>query len=592
MKSGPKTIKELFYGTKIFEVPEYQRPYAWETQQFQDFVEDINQRSDRNHFFGTILFQERPNLSENFTHIDIVDGQQRITTLIIFIKLLVEKLAESDNDLYESLEKTYIQINGEYKINVLPVDDDYFKSYILKNDSSAANYAKTPSQKRLLEARKWFKIWLDNWSNEESFADLQQLISKIENMQVSTYSVEDSTEAALIFETTNDRGKPLTDLDKVKSFLMYKGSIASYSPENRKSLLTTLQTRFGKIYQDIDEIGAQVSEDSILKYHCIAFEEWVSARDYQQPIKMIKRIVNTYIAKGKNKEATKFIDNFSLRLQKTFADMKVLLQDNQSYPYLRDIFALKRPGVFYHLLLKTYQQDSSNNKKDFKRVTRLMEIICFRFGIEGLRVDTERSRLYKWTKNFNKDFDDLAKKLKKFINKFCDDNLFHDYLHSSRFYERVKLNDQGYLLWKYENYLRKEEQPVFPEMSHDDFTNKEPKTKFSIEHIVPQNPKKSKIIEEGSEAILPIMSSKFESDCLHSIGNLTIDPFSANSSKSNHDFKHKDQNYFRKAPLKIQNELSDFFNNDTKKWDDVSVGKRKEKILKFALEYWDHKKVE
>ena len=153
----------------------------------------------------------------------------------------------------------------------------------------------------------------------------------------------------------------------------------------------------------------------------------------------------------------------------------------------------------------------------------------------------------------------------------------------------MKVNDQGYLFWKYENYLRREEQPIFPEMSDDDFTNKGAKTKFSIEHIIPQNPKKSKIVEEGSDEILPIMSTKFENDCLHSIGNLTIDPFSANSSKSNHNFKYKDQNYFRKAPLKIQNELSEFFNEETNRWDDVSVSKRKEKILKFALDYWDHK---
>ena len=324
MNSGPTTIKNLFYGTKIFRVPEYQRPYAWEKQQFQEFLEDISHNSERNHFFGTILFQVKPGPSENFRYIDIVDGQQRMTTLVIFIKLLLEKFAGSDNDWHESLEKTYIQFDGEYKLNVLPTDNGYFKSYILKNDSGAADYAKTPSQRRLLAAKEWFKIWLDNRSNEESFAGLRQLIFKIENMKVSTYLVEDSTEAALIFETTNDRGKPLTNLDKVKSFLMYKGSLASYSPENRESLLETLQERFGEIYRDIDEIGSRVSEDSILKYHCIAFEEWTSAQDYQQPINMLKRIVNTHIEKGKNKEAINFIRNFSLRLQKTFANMKVL----------------------------------------------------------------------------------------------------------------------------------------------------------------------------------------------------------------------------------------------------------------------------
>ena len=421
-------------------------------------------------------------------------------------------------------KKTYIQINGEYKLNVLPVDDDFFKSSILENDPSAADHVETPSQKRLLEAKKWFQTWLDNRFTEELPESLQQLILKIENMRVLTYSVEDNTEAALIFETTNDRGKPLTNLDKVKSFLMHKGALASDSPENRNSLLETLQRRFGKIYQYIDEINGQVHEDSIVKYHCIAFEEWASAQDYRQPVKMIKRIVNTHIEEGENQKATEFIYNYSLRLQKSFADMKELLLHSKSYPYLRDILVLRRPGIFYHLLLKTYRQDVSNSKQDFKRVTRLMEIICFRFGIEGHRVDTEQPRLCKWAKEFNSDFSKLVKKLKKFINKFCDDNLFDERLQAPRFYERVKVNDQGYLFWKYENYLRREEQPKFFEMSDEDFTNKSSKTKFSIEHIIPKNfNKKSKIIEEGSKAILPIMSPELENDYLHSIGNLTID---------------------------------------------------------------------
>ena len=76
----------------------------------------------------------------------------------------------------------------------------------------------------------------------------------------------------------------------------------------------------------------------------------------------------------------------------------------------------------------------------------------------------------------------------------------------------------------------------------------------------------------------------------HSIGNLTIDPLSANASKSNQNFKHKDQRYFRKAPLKTQNKLSEFLNSETQRWDKVSIFNRAAKILEFALEYWNPQK--
>ena len=81
MENGQKRISELFGGRKIFHIPKYQRAYAWEEKQLKDFVEDIeNQKLGRSYFFGTILFQEQQR-HEGFEMIDIVDGQQRITTL-------------------------------------------------------------------------------------------------------------------------------------------------------------------------------------------------------------------------------------------------------------------------------------------------------------------------------------------------------------------------------------------------------------------------------------------------------------------------------------------------------------------------------
>ena len=85
------------------------------------------------------------------------------------------------------------------------------------------------------------------------------------------------------------------------------------------------------------------------------------------------------------------------------------------------------------------------------------------------------------------------------------------------------------------------------------------------------------------------MTPEFQGESLHAIGNLTIDPRSANSSKSNHPFEYKDQNYFRKAPLKTQNELSDFLNAG--QWDNESIRQRGDKIVRFALDYWNPRNV-
>lgn len=87
-------------------------------------------------------------------------------------------------------------------------------------------------------------------------------------------------------------------------------------------------------------------------------------------------------------------------------------------------------------------------------------------------------------------------------------------------------------------------------MSYDEFANVDSRRKFSIEHIILQNRTDNEVV--ANKSIRPTVNWEFKKNWRHSIGNLTIDPLSANASKSNQDFEHKDQGYFRRAPLKTQ----------------------------------------
>ncbi len=151
MQNGQKTISELFDGRKIFNIPKYQRAYAWEEEQLKDFVEDIeNQKSNRSYFFGTILLQEQDK-HEGFEIIDIVDGQQRITTLVMFMKLLLKQSKDAGNDITVQ-QNTYILYHKRYKLHILDIDNDFFKSYILQDKQHNDSQVHTPSQRRLLNA--------------------------------------------------------------------------------------------------------------------------------------------------------------------------------------------------------------------------------------------------------------------------------------------------------------------------------------------------------------------------------------------------------------------------------------------------------
>ena len=585
MQYGQKAIKDMFNTRTIFNIPEYQRAYAWEEEQLEDFVEDLeNQRLNRDYFFGTILFQEQPpdEEDEEFEIIDIVDGQQRITTIIIFMKLLLAQRKKKGKDV-AMLEDTYIQGYSRYRLHVLETDNEFFRSYILGNGKPNDSQVHTPSQSRLLNAKKHLCGLL-----KKRIDKVDEFIAKIENMKVLTYSVEDGSEAALIFETTNDRGKPLTNLEKAKSLLMHKTRIVS---ENFKEVVKNLQSRFGEIYRNYEEIKNsgkirderdKTAEDLILQYHFIAFGDWKS-KEYQDPVQRIKEQINRLIAENKEAKATVFIDKYSLKLKESFEIMnKSLLNDA---PYLLDIHALNRPAAFYPLLIKTYKLDNSDEKQNFKCVAQLAEIIGFRFGITKSRSDKGLSRLYHLARDFNGNFNQLISNLQNFVKKYCNDSDFERSLRQPKFHEVVDGSTQQYLFWKYENHLRATERPISSEMSHNEFANDDSQRKFTIEHIIPQNPKKSTVVVDDS--VLSI--TDFEDNYLHSIGNLVLDSRSANASKSNQDFATKDKQY-SKTPLKSQLELSGFSNPKPDRWNHISINDRGDKIVKFALKRWNHRK--
>lgn len=581
MENGQKKLKELFDGRKIFNIPDYQRAYAWDVaRQLPDFIEDIdNQSLGRDYFLGTILFQEKDEKQSGFDIIDIVDGQQRITTIIVFMKVLLDILAERMSlEEFERLGldlvlETYISNKGRPKLQAISPDNDFFQNYIL-SDSHGFDYIETPSQRRLFQAKQYFKEKLDSRSIE----NLLELKSKLdEHTKVLTYSVKDASEATLIFETTNDRGKRLTNLEKIKSFLMYKTYLAA--GDDVEHHLASIQQRFADIFRELELFDGRLDEDAVLQYHCIAFESWSDKEGYQQPMGFIRGILNPLIARGKKQESLAFIDRFSRELKESFRIMREIL-GSQSTSY-RDLVCLERLGSFYPLLLKSYKLDETSQKQRFDTVCRFLEIYSFRiFAVQQNRSNTGQSAIYKMARNFSGKFEPLYDSLIKVVEEFSSRKRFQDTLRHSELYSWMYSRDLCYLVWKYENHLRGAEQPVCSSMSEAEFKNVGSKTRLTVEHIASQ--KRNGIVQDVS--ILPDMDTGFIENNLHRLGNLTFDPSSANSSKSNGDVEIKNSKYFSKAPYKTQNELESFMEDG--KWLVQSIEVREQKIVDFCLRHW------
>uniref|UniRef100_UPI000AE11E0C hypothetical protein n=1 Tax=Vibrio parahaemolyticus TaxID=670 RepID=UPI000AE11E0C len=181
------------------------------------------------------------------------------------------------------------------------------------------------------------------------------------------YSVQDTAEATLIFETTNDRGKGLTNLEKIKSFMMYRSYVASEDlPED---LLKKIRTRFSDIYKEYEQFNGRIDEDSILQYHFICHEQWVG-KEYQHHVLETKSAVNKMISSGNDVQALKYIETYTRQLKETFYTVHEIF--NSCSEPLRELFILNRLGNFWPLLIKSYKLDKSLEKVNFGKIAKLL----------------------------------------------------------------------------------------------------------------------------------------------------------------------------------------------------------------------------
>ena len=86
MTPTPTNIKSFFEGSKQYAIPVYQRAYSWGEKQWNEFLEDLKEatKGSNHYFFGNVLLENTG---------DIIDGQQRITTIVIFARALCNELA-------------------------------------------------------------------------------------------------------------------------------------------------------------------------------------------------------------------------------------------------------------------------------------------------------------------------------------------------------------------------------------------------------------------------------------------------------------------------------------------------------------------
>jgi hypothetical protein len=168
-----KSVKQLF-SDQIYFVPDYQRGYAWEDRQCQDLLDDLELLSETGrHYTGTIVVgPHEENMKifldanmQEYKAYDIIDGQQRLTTILILLKVIHDQLhTSSENDnLSTNIRETYLfnnDRNGQpfTKLTLNPDSQDFFANNILALRPGVAGPT-IRSHQRLLNAHDKFIVF-------------------------------------------------------------------------------------------------------------------------------------------------------------------------------------------------------------------------------------------------------------------------------------------------------------------------------------------------------------------------------------------------------------------------------------------------
>lgn len=214
MDAGKRTINDIFNGNRVLEIPFFQRAYVWDEPQWERFLEDMEliTSSNKPHFLGSVILKQQLT-SASGKHGDIrtlIDGQQRLTTINIFFKVLYLK-----NGKNQSFERRFKLEDGPLALWHNHNDINSFQEIL-----DLENLADIAGNNNIIRAYKYFKKEIDT-----NKIDPQKILNNLILVGIDLHIDEDEQQ---IFDTINSLGVKLSSSELLKNHLFSREDISDY----------------------------------------------------------------------------------------------------------------------------------------------------------------------------------------------------------------------------------------------------------------------------------------------------------------------------------------------------------------------------
>jgi len=452
------TTLEVFFTGKFFRIPTYQRDYAWDRENVDDLLDDIIEAIETNtsHYIGTFILSTAspPRVYS------VVDGQQRLTTLIMLFNVAIKELGTSTDQIIYGDKFIRSQNDPTWRLELLNDNCTFFQEMLLEDVKPKIQ---TKSQALLWEAYERIKTRIADLKSNQAVSG--QLLEAIKQLEVMEFIESDDGKAIRMFQTVNDRGKPLSNVEKAKSLLIY------YSNRFLGGLLDDhINEQFGKIFHYFTEaktIGEQCgievisqkrfSEDSVMRYHFLAFADNLYDFDASESYVLDNYLKSTLKPlRGDNNRLEKFIRGYVADLSLFFESfVRILRRVSQDKRYYKLFSILGLSARLYPLIIRLETRDLLSHRVRHSAMLTMLDLIEVAdvrvYKVRGTDPRADMSYLARDAKHLNAR--EIRTKLVSFVNNFMSDSEFARRLKSD-IYPNAVLK---YVFTEYSEHLRDSE---------------------------------------------------------------------------------------------------------------------------------------
>lgn len=532
----------------VFIIPPFQRNYSWDEEQCCELFDDINDsiKKGKSHYIGNIVYYVGENDRASFNEYILIDGQQRITSILLLLCAIRSKLPE---DEAKRLEKKFLinedEQDSKYRVKLKQTENDLrvFEKIINISNSVLTGEEK---QNRLFKNYNYFVDRLSDY-NEEQAMEFYNAVANLDIVDLNLKIEKDLEAVQKIFEKINSTGKELSVADLIRNYLLISNNSGV-----QEALYNNYWVKIEDLYQDKEEIS-EFAKHYLITKRCI----WVEEKKMYHTFKLY--FDNSNISKESIlNEMLKYSQYYNWFIDEKCPDEKMNI-------IIKELNVLKSDDM-YSLLLILFDRLYDNNKESLRKILDLLCDFMIRYRIVSPTNGSGDIRKTLFT---------LLSKIVKEDIKLDYDSILYELSNSpspgGRFPEDEEFEES---LSKYVNTAYAK--ALLYRLEYKEVKNIEVDIrKVTVEHLMPQTLSDEWKKYLGGESKASLIFNTY----INNIGNLALLSRPLNSENSNDVWDNKKKN-IEDAQFVLTNSI-----DKDCKWDDKAIKERCKTLTELAIKY-------